>query len=481
SSMTSLSTGLVTYPSQPAASAFCSSPAIAWAVSATIGISCVLGSSLRWCVSVNPSTSGSWRSRRIRCGRSHLSVTSVSMALALVCTSYPALDSRTRISLRLVALSSTTRMDSPRMRRQRDERAELVKKRLGASRFRHDALYGRRERGVIRCREVLRRPDDHGNALIRGLAAKPLEELESIDIRHEEIENDHAGALLGGGREACLSVRRAADVIAVRLEEGGDERDRSWVVVDHEDEAGRDARAAQCVEQGVAARGFLEDVGDMTSDAEAVVRGHRDDDHGCRGVQAIAADGTQERVSAHVREQEVEEDRRVPLLTTSLERHRPGRCLFDVVAVSDERLAAERPIGCLVLDDEDHGVDRWGGRRSGGEGQNRGEDGAARVRAPEGDAASLGFHDSLGERQAEARALILLCRAGIELLELDEETALVVEVDADARILDLQSERVRSLGASADRNQAAVGRELDGIREIIVEHLLELHRVADDG
>src|ERR1700730_17089075 len=68
------SIGLVSKSSQPLASAFSRSPAIACAVSAMIGMSWVAGSALRGRVASHPSISGRFRSIRIRSGCSAAAV-----------------------------------------------------------------------------------------------------------------------------------------------------------------------------------------------------------------------------------------------------------------------------------------------------------------------------------------------------------------------------------------------------------------------
>src|SRR3989442_1649312 len=64
-----VSIGLVTYPSQPAASARCSSPFMAYDVTARTIASRVAGSALSRLVSSRPSMPGSWMSIRNRRGR----------------------------------------------------------------------------------------------------------------------------------------------------------------------------------------------------------------------------------------------------------------------------------------------------------------------------------------------------------------------------------------------------------------------------
>jgi hypothetical protein len=62
--------GLVSYSSQPAASAFSRSPAMAWAVSAMIGMALVSGSALSWRAASQPSSTGRLMSMRISAGAS---------------------------------------------------------------------------------------------------------------------------------------------------------------------------------------------------------------------------------------------------------------------------------------------------------------------------------------------------------------------------------------------------------------------------
>ena len=62
-------------------------------------------------------------------------------------------------------------------------------------------------------------------------------------------------------------------------------------------------------------------------------------------------------------------------------------------------------------------------------------------RAAHRHAAALRLDDPPGQRQAEAGALVPLGRAGVELLELDEQPAQVLGRDADAGVLDLDAEQ----------------------------------------
>jgi len=109
--------------------------------------------------------------------------------------------------------------------------------------------------------------------------------------------------------------------------------------------------------------------------------------------------------------------------------------------------------------------------------QDGGERAALAGRAAELDAPALRLGEPLGQRQAEARSLVALVGAGVELLELDEQLGHVLRRDADPGVFDLEAERVLPLGGGADRHLPFLGRELDGVGEEVVEDLLEAVRV----
>src|SRR2546423_14328126 len=83
------------------------------------------------------------------------------------------------------------------------------------------------------------------------------------------------------------------------------------------------------------------------------------------------------------------------------------------------------------------------------------------------DPTSLGFDQTPGQGEAQARSLILLGHARIELLELDEEVPQVFGLDADARIHHLQAEGVLPFPSQPDGHLSLFGCEFDGIGEIV--------------
>ncbi len=94
--------------------------------------------------------------------------------------------------------------------------------------------------------------------------------------------------------------------------------------------------------------------------------------------------------------------------------------------------------------------------------------------------------------KSEARAAVFAARAGVGLLERFENDALLFGKNADARVGDF--ERDHRAGAAEDRvlvaptvvgdadrkAHAALLGEFEGVREQILEHLLETLRVGDD-
>jgi hypothetical protein len=74
----------------------------------------------------------------------------------------------------------------------------------------------------------------------------------------------------------------------------------------------------------------------------------------------------------------------------------------------------------------------------------------------------------------------LLLGLGADLLELHEEPLEIVGLDAGAVVLDLEAEAVGPLGHDPDLDLAALGGELERVREEVVEDLLEARRIEDD-
>src|SRR5689334_21816726 len=84
--------------------------------------------------------------------------------------------------------------------------------------------------------------------------------------------------------------------------------------------------------------------------------------------------------------------------------------------------------------------------------QDRRECAAFAVLARDLDAPEMRLDQPLRQRAAETGALVTLRRAGVELLELDEQFRHVVGGNPDARILNLDPELRRVLGADPDRH-----------------------------
>ena len=75
--------------------------------------------------------------------------------------------------------------------------------------------------------------------------------------------------------------------------------------------------------------------------------------------------------------------------------------------------------------------------------QNRVEDTTRTGCAADANPAALSFDQFLGQRQAQARAGVLLGSAGVQLLELDEEPVQIVVVDTAAGVFDFDAESGR--------------------------------------
>src|SRR5439155_1099619 len=68
----------------------------------------------------------------------------------------------------------------------------------------------------------------------------------------------------------------------------------------------------------------------------------------------------------------------------------------------------------------------------------------------------------------------------IELLEFDEEPVEVLWADADAGILYLEAEARVALSPYSNGDVTLVRRELQRVRQVVVEHLLQLGRIDHD-
>ena len=78
--------------------------------------------------------------------------------------------------------------------------------------------------------------------------------------------------------------------------------------------------------------------------------------------------------------------------------------------------------------------------------------------ARDADLAALRLDDVPGERQSQSGALVLLGRAGVELLKFNEQTFDVLGFDADAGVLDLE-DRNRLARPAASRSSPTPLRE----------------------
>ena len=89
------------------------------------------------------------------------------------------------------------------------------------------------------------------------------------------------------------------------------------------------------------------------------------------------------------------------------------------------------------------------------------------------DGATVQLHELFGQREAESGALIAPVVRRIELPELLEQFRKVLFADADTRIRDRECDHARLGGIARDvqRHRAAVGRELDRVREEIEDNL----------
>src|SRR5205823_6952880 len=152
---------------------------------------------------------------------------------------------------------------------------------------------------------------------------------------------------------------------------------------------------------------------------------------------------------------------------------------LDRVACAGQRMGEPGAVPRIVFDYEDARRARSGGagsrRRVGlGKGpwspRQYGEEHAAHPRrAAHPDPSALRLDDPPGEGQPEPGARVLLGRACVELAELHEQLVDVLGANADAGVLHLDAELPGALLPDTDRDAPFLGRELEGVREVVVE------------
>src|SRR5467141_392891 len=117
-----------------------------------------------------------------------------------VCTVYPCFSSTQRKSFTFISLSSTMRMHPPATVATlrllgylppRQEGVQLPQEGGGTIvSLHHDGLGGLAQARLVVFGEILHRPDDHGRAPPGLRHAEALEEFESVESRHDQVE-DH--------------------------------------------------------------------------------------------------------------------------------------------------------------------------------------------------------------------------------------------------------------------------------------------------
>src|SRR6516225_4506884 len=100
------------------------------------------------------------------------------------------------------------------------------------------------------------------------------------------------------------------------------------------------------------------------------------------------------------------------------------------------------------------------------------EGGALAELALDGDLAAVELDEAAGERQPEARPLGAGAAGLGELLELPEQPRQILARDADAGVGDADDD-VAGGGAGDEADDASPGGELDGVRDQVVEDLLD--------
>src|SRR6266571_7995353 len=92
---------------------------------------------------------------------------------------------------------------------------------------------------------------------------------------------------------------------------------------------------------------------------------------------------------------------------------------------------------------------------------------------------TLGFNDTPGQRQAKTCSPVFLGHACVKLLEFDKESPEIFGRNAYASILYFDEKRALCFALDPDRDLSLIGREFEGIREVVVEHLLKLGWIDD--
>src|SRR5262245_32070185 len=97
-------------------------------------------------------------------------------------------------------------------------------------------------------------------------------------------------------------------------------------------------------------------------------------------------------------------------------------------------------------------------------GKNREEGASTASFAFHADLAALRFHQALGQSQTKPRALVALGSAGVQLLELEEQSPQVLARDARTGIGNFQTEESRTFALQTDGNTSSGLCELEGVR-----------------
>ena len=266
-----------------------------------------------------PSMPGSWRSMRMRSGTVHLGLGDRRPRRSSPpSTVKPAYSRMSRVSLRFLSLSSTSRIRSALMGARRGRPGDPDQT------LREDVEVERRLRGhesdpavepfAVVGFERLRGEDDHRDVGGLGAAGERLDDGEPVGLGHEQVDEDDRRS---GGRDQLDRVGASLadlDGPALRLQGDPDELEGHRVVVDDDDgpAAGLAGRGRDDAPDGedelLLVHRLDEVVGGAEREALAALRQHRDDDDRASRRCPGRTSPREDLPAAHARKLDVEDD-----------------------------------------------------------------------------------------------------------------------------------------------------------------------------
>src|SRR5205085_2336814 len=397
-----------------------------------------------------------------------------------------------------------------------------------------DAARHRVQLRVLLGRQLATGKDNHRDVGERCVVADRFEQVETRHVGQPEIEHDAIRRLLADRGERFLAGTDGHQVDVVMPQKLGDAARLGGVVFDNQE-----ALAAWLYvvldprQRGleVLRRAWLVDKGEgAAGEPVLAVLVERDDLHRdvsrCRVLLQLAQHGP----AQHVGQEDVERDRCRLIFAGEGEGLRAAHRDQDLQALVMRQIGDNPRVVGIVLDDQQdrltrldalavvrHRLDRlgeparhqdhWVHQRLAGWQRRavpRADAGIAKWQIERKGAADIGraaqldlAAEQIGEfsadREAEARAAVFAVRAGISLLERFEDDALFLRRNADTGIGHLEHDDaggavqhrvVRAPAArsliNAELDPAMLG-ELEGVRQQVLEHLLQPLRVSVDA